>query len=405
MTIRVAYLIERHDGFIGYGNERQIVDALKYNPMKPSFWAKGAQEHHTVTPLCAAPVVSEQSAYKAAIATLEHLGYTYHGGEMWKPPLGPAPNFSLIDQLHAEIDALKEQLGSYPAQIVDSDKILSDMCDLFKIGEDARTRSAIMTNIENVNDFADKLHAIEREFFMVPGEPDDDYPDEEPADECLVNCWGTTTEQYVEQFRAALKSLSAQVAVPECFQRLLKHSHGMSMGVDWNNGTSAGFHREKLLEAVKDCRAAILNYSGGYTEMVNSPAIHAGWKLVPDELTIEMQHAWDSAPNANTEDEDANMRTAYRAMLSAVPQPPVSASGWIKCSDRMPEDDSYVVAAEIGHDGTIYAAVASWFLHNRFNLMEDGISASNYDGGACIDMNLSVTHWMPLPAAPKPEGE
>lgn len=210
-------------------------------------------------PLYAAPVISEQPAYKAAIATLEHLGYTYHGGEMWKPPLGPAPNFSLIDQLHAEIDALKEQLGSYPAQIVDSDKILSDICDLFKIGEDARTRSAIMTNIENINDFADKLHAIEREFFMVPGEPDDDYPDEEPADECLVNCWGTTTEQYVEQFRAALKSLSAPVAVPECFQRLLKHSHGMSMGVDWNNGTSAGFHREKLLEAVKDCRAAMLN--------------------------------------------------------------------------------------------------------------------------------------------------
>ena len=55
-----AYLIERHEGFIGYGNERKIVDALKYNPMKPSFWTKGAQEHHTVTPLYAAPVVSEQ---------------------------------------------------------------------------------------------------------------------------------------------------------------------------------------------------------------------------------------------------------------------------------------------------------------------------------------------------------
>ena len=164
----------------------------------------------------AATVVSEQSAYKAAVATLEHLGYTYHGGEMWKPPLGPAPNFSLIDQLHAEIDALKEQLGSYPAQIVDSDKILSDICDLFKIGELARTRSAIMTNIENAINFAEKLHAIELEFFMVPGEPDDDYPDEEPMDECLVNSWGSTTEQYVEQFRMALKKIAppAPVAVP-----------------------------------------------------------------------------------------------------------------------------------------------------------------------------------------------
>ncbi|MGO3214807.1 MAG: hypothetical protein ACTIJ4_01755 [Halomonas sp.] len=58
--------------------------------------------------------------------------------------------------------------------------------------------------INNVNGFAEHLHAIEREFFMVPGEPDEDYPDAEPDDECLVNCWGSTTEQYVEQFRTAL---------------------------------------------------------------------------------------------------------------------------------------------------------------------------------------------------------
>ncbi|MEL7893460.1 hypothetical protein [Vreelandella neptunia] len=58
--------------------------------------------------------------------------------------------------------------------------------------------------INNAKRFAEHLHAIEREFFMVPGEPDEDYPDAEPDDECLVNCWGSTTEQYVEQFRAAL---------------------------------------------------------------------------------------------------------------------------------------------------------------------------------------------------------
>lgn len=81
---------------------------------------------------------------------------------------------------------------------------------------------------------------------------------------------------------------------------------------------------------------------------------------------------------------------------------PVITDGWVACSERMPEEDSYVVAAELG-SGNIYAAVASWFLHGRFNLMEDGISASNYDGGACIEMNLSVTHWMPLPAAPQQE--
>lgn len=29
----------------------------------------------------------------AALATLKHLGYTYHGGEQWKPPLGSPPKF------------------------------------------------------------------------------------------------------------------------------------------------------------------------------------------------------------------------------------------------------------------------------------------------------------------------
>lgn len=30
----------------------------------------------------------EASSADAAIKTLQHLGYTYHGGELWKPPLG-----------------------------------------------------------------------------------------------------------------------------------------------------------------------------------------------------------------------------------------------------------------------------------------------------------------------------
>ena len=53
--------------------------------------------------------------------------------------------------------------------VSEGDEILNDICDLFKIGERARTRSAIMTNIENAIDFAEKLNAIEREFFRVPG--------------------------------------------------------------------------------------------------------------------------------------------------------------------------------------------------------------------------------------------
>ncbi|WP_426345892.1 hypothetical protein [Cronobacter universalis] len=52
--------------------------------------------------------------------------------------------------------------------------------------------------------------------------------------------------------------VSQPVQVPECFNRLLKHAYGMSMGNDWNNGTMAGHHREALCKAVEDCRAAML---------------------------------------------------------------------------------------------------------------------------------------------------
>lgn len=49
-----------------------------------------------------------------------------------------------------------------------------------------------------------------------------------------------------------------QPAVPECYQRLLHHAYGMTMGQDWNKGTMAGHHRGKLCKSVEECRAAML---------------------------------------------------------------------------------------------------------------------------------------------------
>lgn len=81
---------------------------------------------------------------------------------------------------------------------------LSRVYDMFHIGAQAREIGVLMENIRNTIRLADMLSAVEREFFMIRGEPDEDYPDEEPQDECLVNSWGSTIEQYVEQFRTAL---------------------------------------------------------------------------------------------------------------------------------------------------------------------------------------------------------
>ncbi len=85
--------------------------------------------------------------------------------------------------------------------------LIDDLMSFFGIGAKASV-SSLRGNIENCKRFADQLHAIEREFFMVAGEPDEDYPDDEPEDVCLVNCWGSSKEKYVEQFREALNTIA-----------------------------------------------------------------------------------------------------------------------------------------------------------------------------------------------------
>ncbi|MBO1505643.1 hypothetical protein JKX24_24820 [Serratia proteamaculans] len=76
--------------------------------------------------------------------------------------------------------------------------------------------------------------------------------------------------------------------------------------------------------AISAYRGAILDGSGilwsGFDPAKDSSdAIPDGWKLVPVELTKEMQDAWDSAP-VSSDDDTVNMMNAYRAMLAAAPE-------------------------------------------------------------------------------------
>lgn len=72
-------------------------------------------------------------------------------------------------------------------------------------------------------------------------------------------------------------------------------------------------------------------------------------------------------------------------------------SEWIKCSDRMPNDDSYVVAAKHYGHGITPDCFVAWFYIGNFHVFTDGIEASNYDGGACITSTITPTHWLALP--------
>jgi DNA-binding transcriptional MerR regulator len=65
--------------------------------------------------------------------------------------------------------------------------------------------------------------------------------------------------ELIEKLQAENAALRQRIAelekdvVPECYRRLLDHAHGLSFGVDWNKGTHAEHHRNKLLKAVADC--------------------------------------------------------------------------------------------------------------------------------------------------------
>lgn len=76
--------------------------------------------------------------------------------------------------------------------------------------------SVVLENFRNIKRFSDLLRAVEREFFMVPGEPSDEPEDEgcEPDDKCLVNSWGSSQEKYIEQFRAALLLIAKPTGEP-----------------------------------------------------------------------------------------------------------------------------------------------------------------------------------------------
>lgn len=85
------------------------------------------------------------------------------------------------------------------------------------------------------------------------------------------------------------------------------------------------------------------------------------------------QADWDNFPNGTK-------------LYTSPPLNHTEQDGWIKCSERTPEDSQWcAVRAEYGYYIQCWGSEQGW--------LGDEISIPNCD----------VTHWVPLPAAPKPE--
>lgn len=73
---------------------------------------------------------------------------------------------------------------------------------------------------------------------------------------------------------------------------------------------------------------------------------------------------------------------------------------WVPVEERMPDEDSYVVAAKMYGHGIDPDMAVCLFSSGQFYVSADALEASNYDGGACITLDIKPTHWTPTPKPP-----
>ncbi|HEN3465168.1 TPA: DUF551 domain-containing protein [Yersinia enterocolitica] len=118
--------------------------------------------------------------------------------------------------------------------------------------------------------------------------------------------------------------------------------------------------------------------------------------VVGDEEIADFKNGREVCVMRDCDDEQLDYLPLYTTPQLNSPEIP---DGWIKCSDRMPEDDQVVVIINSGH-GFLYEAAVVTRRGPHFDLM-DGLEASNYDGGAVVRLDMEATHWMQLPAAPE----
>ncbi len=65
---------------------------------------EGELDHHAA---CHQALGYPTQAETAAVRTLLNLHWTYHGAELWKPPLGKRPDFTTEERLRVENDRLR----------------------------------------------------------------------------------------------------------------------------------------------------------------------------------------------------------------------------------------------------------------------------------------------------------
>lgn len=94
----------------------------------------------------------------------------------------------------------------------------------------------------------------------------------------------------------------------------------------------------------------------------------------------------------------SEMKLTVESLYLGTVNYPESPDGWVSCSEHMPVDCQTVLCSNLLTELSGIPFIADYV--GMFELYD----GTKYESGFYVNRELqTVTHWMPLPAAPKPE--
>ncbi|EFF6324634.1 DUF551 domain-containing protein [Escherichia coli] len=151
-----------------------------------------------------------------------------------------------------------------------------------------------------------------------------------------------------------------------------------------------------MAREIQKLRAAMLNG--------DEPVIQA-YKLPPLSSNEVNDAAW-KLHNMLTEHGPLNGRQFnnlkgcfYEAFKVAMRNYPVTPDGWISCSERMPDSNCLYLCWGTYFEGDEPGYIPAYFFVHKTNVWTEWQPVED----DCNPREVIITHWMPLPAAPKQE--
>ncbi len=282
---------------------------------------------------------------RAAVETLESKGYTWHGGQFWKPPIGKAPAYITGEQSVVTPDAAVESLATDLMKRID--KITGERHSI-------ATLSSLRVSIVEAC-CAAMLQGAEQQ------NRQQNIPENIPATQFkpVADLYGLTSPTGSET------SFTFDAVEARDF-------------IDGGWLCQEYVELERFQEAITnhtEDKLAMVDHSGDSNNMVESVT-----------TACELRDAVDAIRNSGIAI-DGEKILAERDALNS----PVIPDGWVACVERMPSAGEQVLA----------------YRPDAPESNDPLIKMATYVGGSAhghgFDCYCKPTHWMPLPAAPQQE--